>query len=274
MLSPRWVLPLTLALLAGCQNSVQTSSGAAYRAARPALDARDVSAIDRAVDQAANVEPLLRFPARIGLARILNGRIVPVPPREADAWIDLAKAHADLGSFVPISPLIAEMVRSGAGNAATVIDGVRLGAARQHVDAVLIYTVGASGDDAGSPLSLLDLTIIGAYLVPSRSVKGDAAASALLLDVRNGYPYGTANAVASASDFVPSVGSGRQGALVREDAEIAAVGKLAAQVDIMMGKLQTDLQTKEIADLRAQQASSVPSARSARPMRAAKGAAL
>jgi hypothetical protein len=248
-------LVVCLALtLAGCQNGVQTTSGQAYLAAKPQFNPADGAAIDRAVYQAANVEPLLTFPARLGLARIQNGRLKAIPPREADAWLDVAKAHADLGTFVPISPLIADFAAEGAGTLANnVANKVRLGAARQHVDAVLIYTVGATGADGGSPLSLLDLTIIGAYLMPSRSVKGDAAAAGLLIDVRNGYPYGNANAVASAADFVPSVGSTHRQFELQEDAEVAAVGKLAAQVDTMLGKLQAELPAKELADLRAKQ---------------------
>ena len=267
----RRLLPLTLVTLtlsalalAGCANTVQTTSGAAYRAARPGFDPKQSgSAIDQQVDQAAAIEPLLRFPARLGLARIQNGAVVAVPPREADAWIAFAHDHADLGTFVPIIPLLTQLAPRNPGSA-SVGDTVRLAAARQHVDAVLIYSVAGSRADNASPLSIADLTIIGAYLVPSRTVKGEATASALLVDVRNGYPYGTATATASADGFVPSVGSGSQAREKLEDAEVAAVGKLAAEVGIMAGKLQADLQAKELAELRAARTDSP----AARPRRA------
>ena len=205
-------LPLTLAVLAGCGNTVQTTSGAAYRAAHPEFDPGKGTAIDQDVDKAAAIEPLLRFPARLGLARIQNGDVAAVPPREADAWIAFAKDHPDLGSFVPISPLLSQFTtRSYNGDRRPVVETVRLAAARQHVDAVLIYTVAGSSDDTGTALSLADLTIMSAYLVPSRTVKGEATASGLLVDVRNGYPYGTVTTSADADGFVRSVGSGARG---------------------------------------------------------------
>lgn len=261
-----------VALLSGCANTVQTTSGAAYNAARPEFDAAKGNPIDREVSQAANIEPLLRFPARLGLARIQNGQVVAVPPREADAWIAFAHDHADLGSFVPISPLIAQLAHPAGPDARTVADTVRLAAARQHVDAVLIYSVGGTSQDTASALSVADLTIIGAFLVPSRSVKGEATASGLLIDVRNGYPYGTVTASATADGFVQSIGSGDKSRQKLEDAQVAAVGKLAAEVGTMTTKLAADLQAKEL------QAKELAELRAAQPLpsrsRLTRGAAL
>jgi hypothetical protein len=248
-------LALTILLLAGCESNVQTSSGADYRAAQPGFTPSASSAIDEAVAQASQIEPLLRFPARIGLARIQFGGLAPVPPREADAWIAFAKLHGDYGTFVPISPLIADMAGSRAGTLGnSVVNRIRLAAATQHVDAVLIYSVGGQTTNATSPLSLLDLTIVGAFLVPSRSIHGQATATALLMDVRNGYPYATVTTDASQSGFVPSVGSGHESQDLAEDAQAAAVAKLTAALDTTLSKLRLDLQTKELAALRAQSA--------------------
>jgi len=73
------------------------------------------SDIDQRVREVANVEPILRFPARIGLARIgiENSRptLIPPPAEEAKAWVDLAEdLGPEYGEFVPISPLIAAML--------------------------------------------------------------------------------------------------------------------------------------------------------------------
>jgi hypothetical protein len=252
-------LAVFLALLCcGCESTVQTTSGEDYRLARPGFDPGNGTAMDLAVDKAAQIAPLLRFPAKIGLARIQYGALQAVPPREADAWSAFAKAHGDYGTFVPISPLIADMAAGVSGDVAkTVVDRIRLGAARQHVDAVLIYTVAYASTDKISPLSLLDLTIVGAYLVPSRSIRGEATATALLLDVRNGYPYGTATTDAHQGGFVPSIGSRQESQDLAQDAEVDAVGKLTAELDPMLSKLRNDLQTRELALLRNQGA--VPS---------------
>jgi hypothetical protein len=225
-----------LLLMGGCNNT-QLSSGAEYLAARPEYSPASGTDLDKAVVRAANVEPLLRFPARFGLARISHGQFVPVPPREADAWIAFAQSHGQYGEFVPVSPLIGDLVTAGAERPRFGTDPIvpiRLAAARQHIDAVLVYAVGGYNKDKASPLSILDLTIIGAYLVPSRSVEGTAVASALLFDVRNGYPYGTVSATSTQTGFVPAVGSGNESQNLQVDAQVDAVTKLTGEVDKML----------------------------------------
>lgn len=238
-------LILPLLLMSGCANNTQLSSGAEYLAARPEYSAASGTDLDKAVARAANVEPLLRFPARIGLARISHGQFVPVPPREADAWIAFAQFHGQYGEFVPVSPLVGDLVTAGAGlpkYGSNPIVPIRLAAARQHIDAVLVYAVGGYSKDKASPLSILDLTIIGAYLVPSRSVEGSAIASALLFDVRNGYPYGTVSATSTQTGFVPSVGSGNQSQNLQVDAQVDAVAKLTGEVDKMLATLHDEIE--------------------------------
>ncbi len=238
-----FVAVLVLALLGGC-TATQVSSGADYLGARPEYAAASGTDLDRAVERAANVEPLLRFPARLGLARISGGRFVPVPPREADAWIAFAETHGQYGELVPISPLIGDLTTASAGIAnpgSSPIVPIRLAAARQHVDAVLVYAVGGENRDKASMLSVLDLTIIGAYLVPSRRVDGTATASGLLFDVRNGYTYGTVSATSAQTGFVPAVGSGHRSEELQVDAQVDVVAKLTAEVDTMLATLRTAL---------------------------------
>ena len=249
-------------LLAGCgTNGVQTSSGAAYVAARPDFNARNGPKIDQAVERAARVEPLLRFPARIGIARIGSygyQNADGVPPREADAWIAFAKSHADYGMFEQVSPLVMQMAQSITGDtASSIIDRIRLGAARQHLDAVLVYSVDESTSDRSTPLSVFNLTVIGAYLVPSHGIKGEAVASALLLDVRNGYPYGTATATGKETSFVPSIGSEDKVRTLTGDATVTAVANLTTEVDSMMSRLRTELRDKRTTTIAAKRASRV-----------------
>jgi hypothetical protein len=157
------------------------------------------------------------------------------------------------GSFVPISPLLAEMTTSATGADAVrgVVDQIRLGAARQHVDAVLIYEVGTTREDSGSLLSVLDLTILGAWVVPSRSIGGNVLASALLVDVRNGYPYGTVSASAQESGISTNVGSTGRSIQLAEQAKVAAVRNLAGESEAMLAKLKGELEARELAELRA-----------------------
>jgi len=148
------------------------------------------------------------------------------------------------GEFVPISPLVAEMASAGRQDD-TVVDKIRIGAARQQVDAVLIYGVLQNQRDRGTVLSLADLTIVGSFLVPSRAIEGQATANAILMDVRNGYPYGTATSTAQQTGFVVNSGSGER---ARDLAD--AAGKRAADVGRMVARLKSELDTKELTRLR------------------------
>ena len=246
--------------LAGCASTTQTGSGADFVNARPEWAAQ-VSAearpggtgpasVDRAVFEAARAEPLLRFPARFGLARVQRGQLTSIPPEEAEAWLAVIKDAGPLyGEFLPISPLIAEIGNAFVGSSGSrgVVDRVRIGAARQQVDAVLIYEVLGQATDRATPLSVLDLTIVGAFLLPTRLVAGQAVASALLVDVRNGYPYGTATAQGDARGLWSNSGSTGRSQSLREDAEVEAVRKLTREVGAMVARLKTELEARPAA---------------------------
>ena len=208
--------------------------------------------IDQRVREVANVEPILRFPARIGLARIGNdhGHVAPAPPpsEEAQGWLDLADdLGPEYGEFVPISPLIAAMLapaqRSNGRNdeIRDTLELIRLAAARQHLDAVMIYETDATADSKNNPLSIANWTIIGAFVLPSKDVKVQGVAQAALIDVRNGYHYGTVQA--SADDKTISTPLGRDEAArdLSKRMETAAVLNLTHETRTLMRQLKVKL---------------------------------
>jgi hypothetical protein len=80
--------------LLGCATTdTQTTSGEDYlrkyqavpTAAPTGADDFGGHNIDQMIRDAASVEPVLKFPARIGLARIENGNLSAIPEEEADA---------------------------------------------------------------------------------------------------------------------------------------------------------------------------------------------
>lgn len=256
-----WVCSFVAALLlAACDYAVQTTSGAdylaRYDAAVAASPAPQRSAThtdtDALVREAAAVEPILTLPARFGLARIENGRLTAIPAAEAELWANVAAKHGAMGAFVPVSPLIAETTaaafRGRAGccrsDAETAVRTIRLGAARQHVEAVLIYEVGARARRGLTPLALMDLTIIGGYFLPTRSIKARGLATAVLLDVRNGYPYGSASAEIDLSGLSATWGKGHRTETLRERAALEVAQKLVPEVDAMLAKLAAEMRLK------------------------------
>jgi hypothetical protein len=237
-------------LLAACGHAVQTTSGSQYLAGYGATGPAAVT--DAEIVAAANVEPQLRFPARLGLARIDRGGLTAVPAAEAEAWRALAeRLGSGYGAFVPVSPLIAALASEADADGcrphydsclAQVVKQVRLGAARQHLDAVLIYETFGKSSESSNPLAVTKLALIGFFL-PTENVKAEGFAQAVLVDVRNGYTYGTASAVAEQpSHRLTTVGDSSDAHIAaRAEAEVRAVANLASEVEAMVRELRLAL---------------------------------
>ena len=112
----------TAILLGGCQSTTQTSSGTDYLNKYPTAtmgssDPSHGQTLSEEIAEIANVEPILRFPARIGLAKVYNGQITNLTETEAAAWMDArSELGNDFGEFIPVSSLIAEMVYTPGGH--------------------------------------------------------------------------------------------------------------------------------------------------------------
>lgn len=236
--------------LSACAASLQTSSGADYIARYDASHqiANGVPTdVDEDVRRIAAIEPSLSFPARIGLARIQNGSLTALPADEARIWQDLAEdLGQDYGAFVPVSPMIAALVEEptprGTNRVSAVIAKIRRGAARQHLDYVLTYEVGSSHQEKANALALADLTIIGMFVLPSRSIDVEATASGLMLDVRTGYPYATLTTYAEKSGLSRAIKERSTRRAYADTAEELAVAKLADE----FGSAMSDLQARSI----------------------------
>ncbi len=163
--------------------------------------------------------------------------------------------------MVPISPLIAALAKPGGQDAASddchsdyqgclaeTLRGVRLGAARQHVDAVLVYEAFARSEVTSNPLAVTKLALIGFFL-PSENVSTEGFAQAVLVDVRNGYTYGMASVPTDKAAFVlaSSVNEGAVVTRMNDQAEAAAVHALAPEVESMLRDLRLKLAEKRAA---------------------------
>lgn len=204
-------LALSVVLLSACSRTTQTTSGQEYLSQYKYVPAsgpvrqmkqadgtvtEEIKSIDQRVREAAAVEPVLRFPARIGLARIENGNLTVMPMEEADGWNKTAeRLGRSFGEFVPVNPMVARMVAGtrsyGQYDSAGTIDAIRLGAARQHLDAVLVYEVTTKESEHSNILAAANTTILGGYILPSERHDAEGLGNALLIDVVQGYPYGT-----------------------------------------------------------------------------------
>jgi hypothetical protein len=77
-------------------------------------------------------------------------------------------------------------------------------------DTLLIYGGTVDATDRGTPLSLLDITIVGAFVLPSRVIETEGKAMAMLVDTETGQVIATTSA--DAADTSLSTSFGKQGA--------------------------------------------------------------
>ncbi|MDW3205957.1 MAG: hypothetical protein R8L07_10495 [Alphaproteobacteria bacterium] len=267
VLSNRFTALALIGFLSACATyETQTTSGRTYLEEYPGgptplsdrftkdADGNDVLrplSVDEEVALAANVEPQLRFPARIGLAYIQNGQLSPVPAGHGAAWLGAAKSLGpEFGQFVPVSPLVAGVADSnpreasslkGRSRLAEAMRSIRLASARQHLDAVLVYESFGQSKNSATPLSALNVTLIGMALVPANLIEGQGFAQAILLDVRNGYTYGNAVAVGDSASLSTYSNTGSAEKTRAEAAAADAVETLTEQVADMMRRLRSEL---------------------------------
>jgi hypothetical protein len=239
--------------LAACSHTTQYTSGQDY------LKRYDKSAatmtahsgsIDADIRNIAAIEPDLQFPARIGLARIERGRLITIPQDESESWTKLYnRLGPSFGEFVPVSPLIAAMVSAPhkKNGRAQIVNDIRRGSARQHLDYVLIYEVSDTSDKSRNALQLADLSILGLFVLPSRNMKVDSTATAMLIDVRNGYPYGTATAFAERKTITTAIRANDKKMKLKDKARVVAVEELSDEVEEFMFELR-DISAEKFAE--------------------------
>lgn len=229
-------------ILGACSHTVQYTSGQDYLAGYADAPTFTSSSTDLDVKEIAAVEPNLRFPARIGLARIEKGRLITLPTDEAQDWRDMTTNLGEgYGEFIPVSPLIASMVnpstkQNGVGH---VVQHIRRGAARQHLDYVLIYEVTDLSHSDGNALQVADLSILGLFILPSRNVEVESTATAMLIDVRNGYPYGAASAFADKKALSTVMGKNGKVRVLSEKARQLSVKNLTKDITKIIEELKT-----------------------------------
>lgn len=241
-------LTASIVFLSACSHTTQLTSGQDYLSRYNFSTTTLQTNTDLDVREIAAIEPDLQFPARIGLARIERGRLITLPVDEGEDWADMAQnLGAGYGQFVPVSPMIASMVNPNhtAPSTKQLVDHIRRGSARQHLDYVLIYEVTDMTDAHSNALRVADLSVLGLFMLPTRNIDVSSTASAMLIDVRNGYPYGTASAFADKKSLSTAIGKRSQKKKLSDKARQLAVEKLSHDVFEMMKILKEAEATKE-----------------------------
>ena len=237
---------LLLTALTACAPGMQNSSGRDYVAARGATGHLS---IDADIARIAAVEPHLHFPARIGVAQVSGGQLILPDPTTADLLTALALRHADMGVFIPVSPSIASMVGTAGssgiaprytGSDHDAVQDIRRAAARQHMDYVLIVEVAADSTETDTALAVADVTLVLGAILPTRQIKVVGVGQALFVDVRNGYPYATAQTSQDLQGLARSFGTYRRAQALEAKALTKTTAALVPEIDTMLTNLVTE----------------------------------
>ena len=182
--------------------------------------------------------------------KLFNGRITNLSPDEVEAWEDARRTmDSKFGEFIPVSPMPKMVYTPRNTNSKSKIKSseifrkIRLGAARQHLDHVLVYEVFSETKTTKLASSVANWTIVGGYFVPSREIETTGFANALLIDVRNGYPYGAASAL-NATELSASQTYRDRARNLSDINQIATVIKLIPEVQKYDGKTNEKIQSK------------------------------
>lgn len=112
--------------------------------------------------------------------------------QEIESWLPGLKSTGLVREIVVIPASLRPTCEGRYGSSDCGAYGWRMAAATLHADAVLMVSRAIATDSYVNPLSLLNLTVIGMWVVPAHHRDSYALYQAHLQDVANGYIYGTA----------------------------------------------------------------------------------
>lgn len=235
--------------------AVAAASGSVIGRSAPGEKGTGESAadFDALVLKAAAVEPILELPAHIGLARIHRGELTTIPPDEGVMWYESTYRRQNVGRFTLVSPAVAALTvqtigygedwrRQGFGGP---IARIRLGAARQHMDAVLIYEVSSYVRQNDRWRRGNRSSVLGATLPAAKRSGAYGAAHAMLIDIRNGYVYGTASAESAAVGSISDWTSGSEISALEEKARAEALAQLRPKVAALFDQIVQSAMTRK-----------------------------
>ncbi|MFN7902570.1 MAG: hypothetical protein ACK5O1_07075 [Holosporales bacterium] len=257
----RFSILMCLLLLSACATSVQKSSGDDYLSKYSTL--KQTSATDNKASsnrpitfnemlvKAASIEPTLTFPARIGLVRLDSlgpyAKITAIPPEELALWEAQAKQVGPAyGTFIPLDPLSASFAVAAATenraprqdniDTSLAVNKVRLAAARQHLDAVILY--GFDYDIEERSFWLINLLTLGS--LPTQSLTGRTQVTVMFIDVLQGYSYGYATEFTDKSKMTSLSTNKENIADLKKEGNIAAVEKIIPKTKDIIEKTYQD----------------------------------
>ncbi|MBV8880061.1 MAG: hypothetical protein JO332_08865 [Planctomycetaceae bacterium] len=150
--------------------------------------------------------PQLQCPFRLAVVppTLFNHRVYGEPGetegqrREIMAWGDRLRREGVVSDLIIIPDILTSQSHSQNS-----IKDIRVAAARLQADAVLILRSTTDTDAYVNPLSVLDLTLVGMFLVPAHHRDALTIVEGMVLDNRNQYVYFAGSAEGKGATLAP-----------------------------------------------------------------------
>jgi hypothetical protein len=229
---------IVVVVVGGCANSYTVPGGAADFSRLGLTPEAKAAATDRSVQKILDKKPLVVFPSAIAVARVqaadyqsasyhpryggrAEGAYSVVTVRDVEKDEDFQA----LGSLPQVSG-VATMKRIVLDRTLNTDEELRAAAARLHAGLLLYYTFDTSFD---VDTRVRPLGVITLGLFPNKKAKVTSTASAVLMDVNNGYVYAVVEATSSDDQLTNAWESERTMDDVRKRTEREAFVQLLKQ---------------------------------------------
>ncbi|MCL2641159.1 MAG: hypothetical protein FWD53_09970 [Phycisphaerales bacterium] len=231
MLQRSFVGILMLLVLTGCVNKYTVPGGPAKLSSLGLTDQDRLATTDAAIREALAKKPLVTFPVNIAIARVQannysrnasnNGAYSVITVRDIEKNEDLegiAKLP-EIAGVVTMKRIVLDRTLNSDIE-------LRTAAARLHANLLLFYTFDTvfQTDTAVEPLGVITLG-----LFPNKNAKVTCTASAVLMDVNNGYIYCVVEATSSDNQLTNAWESSNTMDQVRRRTEREAFDQLLKQ---------------------------------------------
>lgn len=166
-------------LLAGCANGFDRA------ALQERLNDGSLQMPDKAIAEVRGTMPQLKLPCRVAVylkpPREANWRWTPEDKAAMEPWAATLKAEGIASEIIPLPDMLIEN--------GTDLKSLRLAAAKCGADVLLVVNGAAQTDSYKNPAAVLNVTLVGGYLVPGSHKDSLFLMEGCLFDVDNAYVY-------------------------------------------------------------------------------------
>ena len=189
-----FVIVLLGVLLTGCAKGFNRGQmDSALRASSPRYTSSGLS-----VEEIEKLQPQVKLPIRLAVAPPLFAdrrwsrsdqldSWSPGESSEIESWEQRLRSEGVVREVVLLPPLLVEACKSD--DPGCVTRARRAAAARLQADALLVLNVATDVDEYVNPASILDLTLVGLWVIPGHHVDALTIIEGAMIDNRNEYLY-------------------------------------------------------------------------------------